>query len=72
MSGQERNYHCQRCLNHGDTVLRKGHLCKYKRCSCADCVLNEERKLINRKITKNRKMANLLPKGKCIWNLGIS
>lgn len=58
---QERNYRCQRCLNHGKVVFRKGHACKFKSCRCTDCRLNEERKQCNRKIVRNQKNSRLRP-----------
>lgn len=51
-SGINKTYHCQRCLNHGRVVPRKGHkrCCMYADCSCYNCSLVEERKLLNRAI----------------------
>lgn len=47
-----KTYHCQRCLNHGLAVPRKGHkrCCVYADCSCYNCSLVKERKQLNREI----------------------
>ncbi|KRZ70004.1 Protein male abnormal 3 [Trichinella papuae] len=47
-----RTYHCQRCLNHGKEVARKGHkrFCEWASCTCVQCVLVERRKMLNREI----------------------
>ncbi|CDW52870.1 DM domain containing protein [Trichuris trichiura] len=52
-----RTYHCQRCLNHGKEVARKGHkrFCEWATCSCVQCVLVEKRKMLNRQINTSRR-----------------
>ncbi|VDP03692.1 unnamed protein product [Soboliphyme baturini] len=51
-----RTYHCQRCLNHGKKVARKGHkrFCQWGNCTCVQCSLVEKRKILNRKINSER------------------
>lgn len=49
-----RTYHCQRCLNHGLEIPRRGHkkFCRYHSCKCEYCRLVTDRKLLNREISK--------------------
>lgn len=54
-----KKYHCQRCLNHGLEIPRKGHKreCQYTDCQCDDCKLVEKRKILNREINSERERA---------------
>lgn len=61
LSGKK--YHCQRCLNHGLEIPRKGHKreCQYADCECDDCKLVEKRKILNREINSERERVNGSP-----------
>ncbi|KFD48631.1 DM DNA binding domain protein [Trichuris suis] len=58
-----RTYHCQRCLNHGKEVARKGHkrFCEWATCSCVQCVLVEKRKMLNRQINSECERSQPIP-----------
>nr|ANA05847.1 sex differentiation-related protein Rwucmab-3 [Romanomermis wuchangensis] len=51
-----KTYHCQRCLNHGVEVPRKGHKrhCKYAVCECPNCDLVDQRRKLNKAINSER------------------
>ena len=40
--------HCTLCTNHGETVEKKGHNCKYKDCKCVLCTLSMKVRTIMR------------------------
>uniref|UniRef100_A0A8R1HP96 DM domain-containing protein n=2 Tax=Caenorhabditis japonica TaxID=281687 RepID=A0A8R1HP96_CAEJA len=53
---QEKNYYCQRCLNHGELNPRKGHKpdCGYLKCPCAECTMVEQRRQLNNLLSKKK------------------
>uniref|UniRef100_A0A0K0EVH0 Doublesex- and mab-3-related transcription factor 3 (inferred by orthology to a human protein) n=1 Tax=Strongyloides venezuelensis TaxID=75913 RepID=A0A0K0EVH0_STRVS len=49
-----RFYYCQRCINHNQKVLRKGHknFCRYAECECNKCSMVSKRRFLNSKLHK--------------------
>ncbi|KAF1763692.1 hypothetical protein GCK72_003637 [Caenorhabditis remanei] len=56
LAEQEKNYYCQRCLNHGEYKPRKGHKpdCRYLQCPCAECTMVERRRQLNNMLSKKK------------------
>ncbi|CAI2326873.1 unnamed protein product [Caenorhabditis sp. 36 PRJEB53466] len=52
----EKNYYCQRCLNHGEHNPRKGHKpdCGYLKCPCIECNMVERRRQLNNLLSKKK------------------
>ncbi|CEF71559.1 Doublesex-and mab-3-related transcription factor 3 [Strongyloides ratti] len=48
----KRLYYCQRCINHNQRVLRKGHknFCSYADCECPKCSMVSKRRYLNSKL----------------------
>ncbi|KAE9555805.1 hypothetical protein FO519_001019 [Halicephalobus sp. NKZ332] len=61
-SDQEKNkiYYCQRCLNHNLKFQRKGHKpdCRYATCTCALCLMVEQRRQINYELSLRKAELN--------------
>ncbi|UMM15573.1 hypothetical protein L5515_012964 [Caenorhabditis briggsae] len=56
LAEQEKNYYCQRCLNHGELKPRKGHKpdCRYLQCPCPECKMVEQRRQLNNLLSKKK------------------
>lgn len=56
LAEQEKNYYCQRCLNHGELKPRKGHKpeCGYLKCPCEECTMVEKRRYLNNMLSKTK------------------
>uniref|UniRef100_A0A914XEP1 DM domain-containing protein n=1 Tax=Plectus sambesii TaxID=2011161 RepID=A0A914XEP1_9BILA len=59
-AGPTKRYLCQRCLNHNEHYPRKGHkpYCRYTLCSCALCMMVDERRRLNNAICKRTTSAD--------------
>lgn len=56
LAEQEKNYYCQRCLNHNEYKPRKGHKpeCRYLKCPCNECTMVEQRRQLNSLLSKKK------------------